>query len=361
MKKNRKRKKPFGRFLITYCSVLFVLAIGTWILLYLFIGDYEEGQSKHIMESYVEDFSKDKYEELVSKVELDVSDFEEKEQIASYLADKIDYTDVTYKKKAGEFSEQNPVYELVAGKKKVAKISLASQDENFFGFPIWGIDKVEVKDYLEGNDKKTYELIVPTGSAVVVNGKNVGDTYVTESGILFEPCKNISAYVETPTLTKYVISDLMIEPEVEVSLNEQALVLEKEETIITASYPEDTALLEEQREAIEALAKNYSLYLINKSSLGVLNASMIGTAQEYVRDIPAIWAFPQGGTASFEDMELWNCLRYSDDCFSVNISYNMKVVWTNGTPEANYDTHLNYTFVKRNGKWYLADFVTQNL
>ena len=108
---------------------------------------------------------------------------------------------------------------------------------------------------------------------------------------------------------------------------------------------------------IYTIAEQYGAYIINRGSLSKLSSYMVGTAAEYVSDIPAIWAYLWGKsyTYQFNNESITNFRKYSDKCFSCDVYYDLYVDYKSGN--TTYKTSLTYTFVKQNGTWMLADFL----
>ena len=364
MKKNKKKKKftKFAKFLWIYIAAFAVLMIITWVLLFSFIKDYEEGQPKHVMEALVEDFTADKLTSLLGD-DIATSEFETKEQVIAYLEESASKGGISYRKKPGDYSESTPVFELLSDKKAIAKVSLASSGKNGHDFNIWEIGSVNISDYISGKDALVYTVTVPTGAKLTVNGVEVQDSYVKEADKEFSPCLYLKDYIKkVPSVTVYEIKGLLFTPDIKVSWNgtELARVPEEKEdsTNYEFSYPEDTAWIEEHKEEVITLAKNYSLYMIHQKDLATVTKGMVGKAADMVANIPAIWAYKDGGTASFSEMELSNCQKYSEDCYSLEVSYTLHVEWPasmNVNP-VNYVTRLKYCYVKYGGSWRLAYF-----
>ena len=84
---------------------------------------------------------------------------------------------------------------------------------------------------------------------------------------------------------------------------------------------------------------------------------MVGYANEYMSDIPAVWAYLYGKTYTYEfnNENIFNFRKYSDNCFSCDVYYDLYVDWKDGNKT--YNTSVTYTYVKTNGAWYVADFI----
>ena len=171
--------------------------------------------------------------------------------------------------------------------------------------------------------------------------------------------KHVSNYVTTPVNTVYTVSNLLVQPQISVQLNGVELTVnaDTKNNTYTAVYPSDDKLLADQQNYIKTVAESYGKYIINRGSLSTLSGYMLGYAKEYVSDIPAVWAFLYGKTYTYEfqNESISNFSKYSDNCFSCDVYYDLYVDY--GTGNTTYNTSLTYTFVKTGGKWYVADFI----
>ncbi len=356
-KRGKKRFKAFSKFLLAYAGILAALIVIVWIMLVGFMRDYEEGRPNVAMDKIISQFEPDNIEKLLDENGISLNEFENNAVIAAYLKEKLGGSEISYKKKAGEFSEETPVYIVYAGDAAIAKVSLAENGKNAHKFKKWKLGTVSFDGCMDNEQKKEMVFTVPSGSTIQLNGVEVGESYITEEAVQFEPCMHVGDYVDTPVKTVYTVSGLIMEPDVKVIYNGEELAAEEQDGSYTAEYPSDEELLAQQQDHIMSIAEDYGRYIINRGSLSKLNANMIGNAREYVSDIPAIWAFLWGMTYTYEfqNESISNFRKYSDDCFSCDIYYDLYVKWNNGSKT--YNTSLTYTFVKVDGKWYVADMI----
>ena len=197
--------------------------------------------------------------------------------------------------------------------------------------------------------------MVPKGSRVELNGVSVSESYITgESEV--DLCKHIGDYVNVPLNEVYEISGLFAAPQVKVYSGDKELETELEKSGYVAYYPGDESLLEEETPHILLIAEDYGKYMINRGSLKTLSSYMIGTAREYMSDIPAIDVYLIGRTFTYDtaDESVSNFRKYSDDCYSCDVDYKLNVKWSSGS--TTYDIALTYIFVKQDSEWMLADF-----
>ena len=160
----------------------------------------------------------------------------------------------------------------------------------------------------------------------------------------------------TPVDDVYNINGMFAKPEVKVTYNGKELDTEYVKDGYEAYYPSDDELLASEKSHILTVAENYGKYMINRGSLSTLSSYMIGNAKEYMSDIPAIDVYLIGRTFTYDitDENVSNFRKYSDDCYSCDVDYNLNVKWSSGS--TTYNISLTYVFVKQNDKWMLADF-----
>lgn len=355
---NKKKKLGrFAKFIIIYSCTAFIVMIAVWGLLYAFLDDYEESRPSVAMDKIMSDFNAENVDKLLNSAELTTNEFETIDIVAGFLKSQLEGKETSYRKSNGEYSENTPVYIIYAGDAPLAKVELTKSGKNFFKFTKWQLGGICPYDVSPKTTSKTVNVTVPSGSTISLNGVSVDAEYIKNDNITFEPCKNIGEFVEVPTMTEYEVTGLLCEPDIAVEYNNTTLVLSGENGVYTCSYPEDTALLEAQRDTIINTAETYGKYIINRGSLAGLKKLMVGRAETYISDIPAVWAFLSGKqyTYEFKNESITNFKKYSDNCFSCDMYYDLYVNW--GYGDKTYETSMTYVYVLIDGKWYVADFI----
>ncbi len=359
MAENKNRKKKFSnfkKFLCIYCGILLIAGVVVLIMLHSLLKDYEEGIPSGTMDKVAEQFTSDGIGKLLSDSNITVNEFETADTMAEYFKDKLNGNTVSYKKKAGEYSEKTPVYVVYAGDTPIARVELKSAGKNAHKFNKWTLGTISFGDYTKSLAE--VKVTAPTGAKVYINGVEIKDTYKTESAVTFAPCLHVSDYVATPTNDVYNVGQLIAQPVITANLNGKDLTVEYDKkTGYTVNYPSDDELYKSLESRIYTIAEQYGAYIINRGSLSKLSSYMVGTAAEYVSDIPAIWAYLWGKsyTYQFNNESITNFRKYSDNCFSCDVYYDLYVDYQTGN--TTYKTSLTYTFVKKNDAWMLADFI----
>lgn len=349
-----KKLNKFGIFLLTYSGILIAIILILLFLLYGLLKDYEKSMPKNTMSKIVKDFTPDNIEQFLNDNSVNVNEFETVSTIADYFKGVMQDNEITYKKKSGEYSNTTPVYVVKAGDTTIAKVTLVEDGKNAHKFTNWKLGSISFDGYIDTENDIT--ITAPSAAEVKINGVKVSDSYVTDKNVKFDPVKNVDSYVKAPTNVVYKVSGLIAKPQITATLNGVDLDPKFDGKVCTVSYPTDAALLESQKTMINAISEAYGKYIINRGSQEAINKYLVGTAKKKMSNIEAVWAFLYGKsyTYEFRNQKISDMVKYSDNCFSCNIYYDLYVKWGEG--EKTYDTSMTYTFVKTNGGWYMADF-----
>lgn len=344
----------FGVFLISYSAILISLIIVLLFFLYGLLKDYEKSMPNNTMSKIVKEFTPDNIEKVLTDNSVNINEFESVSSVADYFKTKMQDNEATFKKKSGEFTNTNPIYIVKAGDATIAKVTLIENGKNAHDFTEWKLGNISFDGYIDAENEIT--ITAPSAAEVKVNGIIISDSYITQNDVKFDPVKNVDAYVKTPTNVVYKIGGLLATPNITATLNGVELEAKVDGKVCKVNYPTDAALLESQKSNIYAINEAYGKYLINRGTLDSLNKYLVGTARKNVSDIPAVWAFLYGKTYTYEfkNQKVSDLVKYSDNCFSCNIYYDLYIKWADG--EKSYDVSMTYTFVKTNGGWSLADF-----
>lgn len=350
-----KKLSGFKKFLVIYASALVVIIAVALVLLYGLLKDYEAGRPANTMDKLVSHIEAGNVGKWIKDAGI-LGEFETEDIVSDYFKDTFADKEVSYKKKAGEYTENNPVYILYADDKKIANVTLTEKKKNAHKFTEWKLASIDFNvDSKTKNTEHSVKITAPKNSEVTINGVKVSSDYITGEADA-SLCKHVGDYVTTPVDDVYNINGMFAKPEVKVTYNGKELDTEYVKDGYEAYYPSDDELLSSEKSHILTVAENYGKYMINRGSLSTLSSYMIGNAKEYMSDIPAIDVYLIGRTFTYDitDENVSNFRKYSDDCYSCDVDYNLNVKWSSGS--TTYNISLTYVFVKQNDKWMLADF-----
>ena len=354
-KKDKKKLSGFKKFMIIYPSVFVAVAVVLLILLHGLLKDYEASEPNNTMAVIAEQFTEDNIGKLLSEGDISLTEFETIDVLEEYFIQKMDGREITYKRKSGEFTSTTPVYSVMAGDEKIAKVTLAEKGKNSHNFTEWKLGEIVFEE--AADNKVEVTITAPASAKVMINGVEVSETYKSGEDTVVEVTKNVGEFTDVSYERKYVVAGLIKEPEITATINEIPLTAEKTENGYVVSYPGDEALLAEQKEHITEIFEHYGKYIINRGNLQKLLSFTKGKAYTYLSDIPAVWAYLYGKeyTYEFQNESVTNLIKYSDTCFSVDVYFDLYVDYKTGNKT--YNTSMTYTFISQDGTWYLADFI----
>lgn len=351
-------KKGFRNFLIVY-SLLLIALIGAGLFyVWGLLIDYEASIPDVNMEKYLADFDESNIHALYGSFPLELEEYEDKEAVEAKVCEEAAGGELSYRKQAGVYTNSAPVYEVLSGENVIATAALTQNGQNDHGFAVWDMTDVSFTGY--GLDFFDVTVKVPFDAVVFVNGRVIDEAYRTSEETV-SLAKNISEYVrKTPGYKIYTMEHLANMPEIEVN-GENMYPAASEDYTVFYDFGTDEELKGQVSGRITEMTREFGAYIINKGSLSRLQSYMVGKAKEYVSNIPAVWAYLVGEEYSytFTNETIENFVRYSEDCFSCEVSYTLNVTYRQ-TRGISYDTTLICTYIRKDGVWYLADFIMEN-
>lgn len=354
MKKTSKGK-GFLIFIITYSVLLIgLICVGLNYVWNLLI-DYEASIPDVNMDKYLAEFAPENIPALLEEYPVEIHEYDSKDYVTEAYVKEAESGKLSYQKLTGSYTNTTPVYEVFAGDNVIAKVELAEVGKNGHGFSVWELSNISFDGY--GPNTYNVSVKVPSTATVTINGNTINEKYRVACDEQVPLTSNLAEYVsEVPEFKIYELTDLVSSLSFVVE-GESIKQVTGGEYDIEYTFDTDEALKAEVSGQITAMAREYGAYIINKGNLSALRSYMVGKAREYVSDIPAVWAYLWGEeySHSYTNEVIDNFVKYSDDCFSCDVSFTLNVVYR-GTRSISYDTALSCMYIKKDGQWYLADF-----
>ena len=229
MKNNAKKSIKIGRIniplnywtgLAVYAVILLILAICMIVYTGSCLKKYENSQSDKVMNDFLNDFTKMAADKtLADNIELPASsEFEGKDTFVNMYMSELDgTTDYTCKKSEGSYNTEEPMYDIYADDKKVARMTLEAKDQHVvLGILTvfdWKIKSIEPVFSAKTND---YTVSIPEGYTFTVNGITVSDDYKTGKVTENPDFVNVSKYVTMPKSVEYKLTGFVNKPEIKV-------------------------------------------------------------------------------------------------------------------------------------------------
>lgn len=355
-----KKKWKFKLFLLIY-SILWCIGIIIGLnLLWDFLDDYENSMPVHVMEENLPMFGEEECETLLHMDGLiEPSKFETKEMIKNIYINSIHGKSISFEKKAGEYSDEHPVYLIKADQDDLAVVTLKKRKgKSHFGFTRWEFGTVS--NFMSAS----HEVIisVPSNASISLNGIPVGDEYIVSKDNGVETLDHVIGLAgEIPFMVTYRISGLyesQIEPEVKGFDGTLLTAVAKEDGSLVCDFSSPQVLISESTPRILAWIETYGRYITNDGEFEELEPYLLKGSPAYqsLKSVVTDW-FTDHDSVEYKNQKAENFKSYNETCFSCEVSFD-QIIHRNGE-EYVYSSNLLLIFIKDNGQWLLSDMSIQ--
>lgn len=359
-------KSKFSKFMLVYVIVLAGLIGFLWCYLWDIVDVYQQELPDYAMEDYVNSFNEEHYNELVMENStIAENEFEDMTEILSKNVDtSLEGKEITYKKKAGKYTNQTPVYSLLADEKEIVEVHF-SENKKERGRKKWSLDK-EVTEGVTLEGKEEVTISAPEDYKVYLNGKELSDEYVTGTNDELKLLDDVRKYVDDiPEVKLYTVKGLYDTPKVNAENNSGA---EMEAIADGNNYSYGFQSTEEFAKTntpwIIEMINAYALYLSNDAPFANLVPYLypddtVEGLKSMLSTIGVIWYTDHTGT-SLSDQKVSDFKEYGKNCFSCIVEFKQTVtgIGGSGTKTVVNDNKLICIFVKYEGEWKWAAMST---
>lgn len=354
--KRKKYKKSTSVFPLIYMLIcLFLVSIIAFALFYLkdALVFYEESRPIHIVERFLEQIKGDSVNAIVKSLNLDKSEYESDENLYSYINDVLNSGEMKYGQKAGEFSEDKPVYVITVGGKELATLYLSSYDKDKYGNNLWEIQRVEAGNFA----KKQYRIVAPSDVEILVNAKALEKSLFSPSQEELVFPKQYNDEYQAPLMQEAVIDSMYEKPQItaeDKNGNPIKIDYDEDSSTFTISYLSNESISSEMFDYIFNIFELYGKYTTEIGEFAQV-AQYIEPNSHLHKDMTGfeIWIYAKPRQIIYENKKMWDCFVYGDDKFSCKI-YADEIIDIYSWKKENIVA--NEVFMKKiNGKWYLSD------
>ncbi len=373
----RRKKKSFGKRLLTYTIILAVIFAAVLAVLWGALAKFQKNRDAEAQleaeQAAIVLQQKQRAEEVRQAPQKAFEAW-----LASYTAD--DWTNLWYEKRPEnidgrdrvraymeerfgaesvaayrslDYTDETPVYVLKDGDETIAKITLTGSDVN------WSVSDVELE--LEGTASASVK--VATGSKVYCNGTELGSEYAgePESNFSYEPLKDT---LENPvSWTTYTVDGLLIEPELTVDPPAGCSVTETAEGDFLLCLEGDKAA--QYINTSVNFVRAYLNYYMNGyngtnanlwTALAYLTQGTQAYSDLYDSYNGVVWNTAYGNIDT-SDTTASGVVIWADNCYSVDVTYNPKCTY-NGEAIDYVNATMRIYFVKTNGTFIITNYET---
>lgn len=384
--KNRNKKPVFWIGLGIYTAVLIALAVAFLIYTDVCLKKYEKSQSENYMISYMDEFESKAKSNGFTPADFSFSNLDMKfVNTDTLLGDYIDslssYSSFEAVKDPTSYVTEAPVFNIMADGQMIAKITLkaVNQTKLFAILTVmdWDVDSIEPVCSITVTD---YTILAPEGYTPVIDGVAVDTTYQTGNKENMPGFENISQYVSLPQLLEYKVQNVLEESDVKVlNPSGEEVPCTIKGNVVTASYSiaSSAGLTDERKEEALGMVQTYEDFLTSDLSganhgLATVQAFLIKDSDYW--NLAKQWAtgvditFTSAHTfdnPKYSNVVVDNYCEYSENCYSLHISYNKNMILTRTKEKQtnDFDSTVFFVYVDdsddgvNNPHWCIADMI----
>lgn len=361
---NKNRRSGFKKFILIYSAILALILIVGLLVFNSFIKKYEDNQPSNMVAGIVKQLNSNPASFLKSHSDqikcLENVDTIIDESVAQMEGKQISFIENS------DYRAESPSYNITADGQIIAKVTLGKDSKGAFGLHSWKLTALDVASYVPNT--LSYNILVPEGATISINGTELTDAYKVKDAAVPETLQTASKYVSVPTFETYKVSGFANQPQVTAKAADGS--------DLGVSITSDTIVCQattsqEFIDSVDGLVNNaisaWGRHFINMG--GNLRAYILEDCDYYgyifgsdTMDpiYTAFYEFESIADYDFTEKSASNYIRYSSDCFTVDVKYQMRVDFTTDRmSDTNQKLDATWVFITQNGgqDWYIVDCI----
>lgn len=360
-----KKGTKFKKFFLIYCAALLAILVIGLIIFGSFLGKLEKSQPARIAEQVCENLTASKAPSFLKDNKDAINCFGEPDDVITQFASSVEGVQQISYIENSDYRADSPSYNITADGETIAKLTLAKAGSGSFGLSKWEIASLNVTDYM---DMASYEFLAPVGTTITIDGIELDEKYMTGEESIPQTLETASKYVTIPSFITYKVAGIAGTPEIKATdPNGTALTITEAGTKYVIGSATDQAFIESVSGLVDHALEAWGKHFINMG--GNLSAYMLEGSDWYTYIFggpdmdpiyTAFYEYESIADYSFTEKKIDNYIRYTNDCFTVDVSYKMQVDFnTDRMSDNNQKLDATWVFITQNGgqDWYLIDCI----
>lgn len=325
-------KSLFYKIYFAVIAVFLVLLTIGLIMLGGWLKGYEAGRPENVIEGVIENYVKSgKIVEMRDELGLKLSPFETADNVKLFFEQSIKDKEITYASISKKGEEDLEGYGISAGGERLMNVYLAKSGDGY------AVQSAE----LHKNFYQSAKVTMPADAEAFVNGIKIS----ADSRQNLELPTLPTAYVGENIINKqFCVIENLINPEVKVTASEGFTVSQYDGGIFAVTKGDDATITDFATSA----AKTYACYLQKDAGIGEVR-SYLATDTEFYKNVSTSYITYVAKHVSyrFDDVEVSELHRYSDNLYSCRVKMTHVIISENG--EEHSDFFDKYVYVYKNG------------
>ncbi len=357
----------FKKFITIYSAILFAIIIAGMLVLNSFVKNYENNQPSNLAANIASNLTKDSLTYLNENKDS-IACLENVDTIIEKSASLMGGEKVSYIENK-EYRAENPSYDFTIDGNVVAQITFEKSKKGAFGLYSWKIKTLNIAEYIP--DTMSYTLYAPEGATVSINDNPIEDIYKIADAAIPEHLQTASKFAVLSPYITYKVSGFINAPSVKATdANGNNLDLTMTSDTIVVGASTSSEFIEEVdgrvNGALEDWAKHFINYGGNLRNYIYDNCDWFAYifGSDEINPIPTqFYDYEYISNIDFPIKETKNYIKYSKDCFSVDVKYEMTVNFYSDTfhdENQKLDATWIWFYDENSQEWYIVDCIYKN-
>lgn len=375
MAKKKGKKRGFPFFYTIYWTLVIAALAGIGYACYFGWGwceAYENALPKYVAAPYEAIYTEGRVEEMIelSGGSVELNEFETEQDYVDYVKGLLEGKEITCSLVFGTDSDTK-VYKAKADGATFSEFTLKKSAEPYddyfsnYEFFTLAIEKWEFAGMTMDvpAPETTYTVKALSNYKVIVNGTELGESYITESGIETFAAGRLPSNIYTPTFNIYTFTSHFGAPQVRVvnAEGEEGTLIPDEGSQtgwhMDLEY-QDERIKPKMEERVLAAAKAYATFISEDTTrAGILQYVLKSSkAEDKINAYDNEWFTPHS-RYYFSHEVTHNYYLFADNCFSVDVQMAFHMSASNGKETAYPCVYrLYWAYSTDREQWMIFDF-----
>ena len=360
---SKKKRSGFKKFLLIYSAILVIILIVGLIVFSSFIGTYEKNQPVNIAMYVSEELSGDNAKAYLENNKDLIKTMEDADVLIDKCVSNLQGKTLSFIQ-SETYTDEKPEYNITADGSMVARVGLEDDGRGAFGLKQWKLSSLDIASYIP--DTYSYTILCPPEDTVYVNGTELSEDFITAKNEVPAILENVTDLLSTvPKYDSYTVSGFLEIPTVtakDASGSDVGVAASTDSFVVGGKASQE--FINEQKDFVENALTAWAYHFINYGTMSLASYVTSDTdlyAYIFGSDtmdpiLTSLYDWEYISNVTMTEFSADNYIKYTDDCYSVDVKYHLSVDFNNGNPTDD-DQQLDATWVivKYNNFWGIAD------
>ena len=190
----RKKSRFYHGLFLAVFIALVIIGAGLTVF-WKYMDSYEKSRPENLMDIFIADTNYQHWEEGVKLALTNrVTYFESEDEVLNeVLIPALQKDEFSYRKKAGEYTEDAPVYSIRLGAVELGRVELTAAGSAGFGFDLWKISDLTLLDSFFDAYENSLSITASQNALVRINGLDISESYLVPSEVKYALTYNIDS------------------------------------------------------------------------------------------------------------------------------------------------------------------------